>query len=280
MIAQRHIDLIKGLSNALVHHGELPAMFADVIEALEHVKQTEQVFKPAFAFEIHTIPTDDEIRIEWRKAGGAIHGPNVETVTMAEENYFALRRLLAENCLSAKPIHAAKPRLHILDCSTCHGDPEQCDKHDCGDMHRSGAPESTHASDALYVDAIMASIDRYAHVFSFVGDDSLQRQRQELNKQITQIVMRNERLMREMDGIERDLNRLVRALDVIINGEKGVAPQARLCDIVTQMRREYVPVLWSAEIRDDYTRYTQNSDEAMDMAKEGFEITAYTKVRS
>lgn len=35
---------------------------------------------------------DDELRAEWRAAGGAIHGPNVETVTMPERQYFAFRR--------------------------------------------------------------------------------------------------------------------------------------------------------------------------------------------
>lgn len=39
--------------------------------------------------------TDEEIRIEWRKAGGGIHGPNVETVTMPKAEYFGLRRSFA-----------------------------------------------------------------------------------------------------------------------------------------------------------------------------------------
>lgn len=36
--------------------------------------------------------TEDAIRAEWRAAGGSIHGPHVETMTMAEELYFAFRR--------------------------------------------------------------------------------------------------------------------------------------------------------------------------------------------
>jgi hypothetical protein len=39
--------------------------------------------------------TDDEIRAEWLKAGGSIHGPRVETVTMPEKLYFKFRRSLA-----------------------------------------------------------------------------------------------------------------------------------------------------------------------------------------
>lgn len=39
--------------------------------------------------------TDEAMRAEWREAGGAIHGPNVETVTMPEANYFKLRRTFA-----------------------------------------------------------------------------------------------------------------------------------------------------------------------------------------
>lgn len=34
-----------------------------------------------------------------------------------------------------------------------------------------------------------------------------------------------------------DIDRLVRELDVLINGEEGAAPQAKLCDIVAQMRK-------------------------------------------
>lgn len=37
---------------------------------------------------------DDAIRNEWRAAGGDIHGPNVETVTMPEADYFKFRRSL------------------------------------------------------------------------------------------------------------------------------------------------------------------------------------------
>lgn len=35
--------------------------------------------------------TPDEMRAEWRAAGGKIYGPNVETVCMTETEYFAFR---------------------------------------------------------------------------------------------------------------------------------------------------------------------------------------------
>ncbi|QZI68714.1 hypothetical protein K5F93_20235 [Pseudomonas protegens] len=42
-----------------------------------------------------------------------------------------------------------------------------------------------------------------------------------------------------------DVDRLVRELDVLINGEEGAAGQAKLCDIVAQVRRhERNPVVW------------------------------------
>jgi hypothetical protein len=40
--------------------------------------------------------TEDEMRAEWREAGGGIHGPNIETVVMSESQYFAFRRRLAQ----------------------------------------------------------------------------------------------------------------------------------------------------------------------------------------
>lgn len=36
--------------------------------------------------------TDEQIRAEWLAAGGGVHGPNVETVTMPESRYFKFRR--------------------------------------------------------------------------------------------------------------------------------------------------------------------------------------------
>lgn len=47
--------------------------------------------------------TEDGIRAEWRNAGGSIHGPNVETVTMPESAYFAFRRYLAAGAPAASP---------------------------------------------------------------------------------------------------------------------------------------------------------------------------------
>lgn len=49
----------------------------------------------------------------------------------------------------------------------------------------------------------------------------------------------NERLKVELEGYKEaqaDKNRLVRELDVLINGEEGAAKQASLCDIVSQVR--------------------------------------------
>ena len=43
--------------------------------------------------------TEDEMRAEWYEAGGGIHGPNVETVVMSEERYFAFRRRLTQTPL-------------------------------------------------------------------------------------------------------------------------------------------------------------------------------------
>ena len=37
-----------------------------------------------------------QLRAEWLRFGGGIHGPNVETVTMTEEKYFEFRRYLEE----------------------------------------------------------------------------------------------------------------------------------------------------------------------------------------
>lgn len=45
-------------------------------------------------------------------------------------------------------------------------------------------------------------------------------------------------VMREHIEAADDHQRLVRELDVLINGEEGAAPQASLCDIVSQVRRE------------------------------------------
>jgi len=36
-------------------------------------------------------PTTAMMRKEWRDAGGSVHGPNIETVTMPEEAYFKFR---------------------------------------------------------------------------------------------------------------------------------------------------------------------------------------------
>lgn len=43
-----------------------------------------------------TTMTAAKIRQEWRAAGGSIHGPNVETVTMTEADYFKFRRSLSK----------------------------------------------------------------------------------------------------------------------------------------------------------------------------------------
>lgn len=52
----------------------------------------------------------------------------------------------------------------------------------------------------------------------------------------------------------KDVDRLVRELDVIWNGEAGAAKQASLCDIVGQLRKE-VP-----KLRDDLKRCRDDMD--------------------
>jgi hypothetical protein len=38
--------------------------------------------------------SEEAIRLEWKNAGGSVHGPKVETVTMSETEYFKFRRSL------------------------------------------------------------------------------------------------------------------------------------------------------------------------------------------
>ena len=65
-------------------------------------------------------PTDDDLRAEWHKAGGSIHGPRVETVSMPEERYFAFRRMLGNLkhpdtlTLDANEVHFLATRLRRL----------------------------------------------------------------------------------------------------------------------------------------------------------------------
>lgn len=44
-------------------------------------------------------------------------------------------------------------------------------------------------------------------------------------------------VIRDMEDTMEDHRRLVRELDVLLNGEEGAAKQASLCDIVAQVRR-------------------------------------------
>lgn len=46
----------------------------------------------------------------------------------------------------------------------------------------------------------------------------------------------------DMDGVLQDHQRLVRELDVLLNGEEGAAQQASLCDIVAQVRKQGVVI--------------------------------------
>lgn len=45
----------------------------------------------------------------------------------------------------------------------------------------------------------------------------------------------------ELESVISDHNRLVRELDVLINGKEGAAEQASLCDIVAQLRSSIKP---------------------------------------
>lgn len=58
-------------------------------------------------------------------------------------------------------------------------------------------------------------------------------------------------LQADVDAVKADHNRLVRELDVLLNGEAGAAEQASLCDIVAQVRME------RAERRETLLRYVR-----------------------
>lgn len=52
-----------------------------------------------------------------------------------------------------------------------------------------------------------------------------------------------DRLVREIEGYKEVIelhNQLVRELDILLNGEEGAAKQASLCDIVRQVRKEFI----------------------------------------
>lgn len=68
------------------HHPFDPADFvtAVILAALPHLRPP-----------VVEVYGEDALRAEWRAAGGEIHGPNVETVTMPEADYFRFRSALA-----------------------------------------------------------------------------------------------------------------------------------------------------------------------------------------
>lgn len=47
-------------------------------------------------------------------------------------------------------------------------------------------------------------------------------------------------LEKDYEVVKKDHDRLVRELDVIINGEEGAAKQASLCDIVSQLKNKKI----------------------------------------
>lgn len=70
--------------------------------------------------------SDDELRAEWLAAGGEIHGPNVETVSMPEAKYFELRRRAGHE--AAQAAHGLPGR--VLPCDSgdaSAGEPEGVD---------------------------------------------------------------------------------------------------------------------------------------------------------
>jgi hypothetical protein len=75
-----------------------------------------------------------------------------------------------------------------------------------------------------------------------------------------------------------DIDRLVRELDVIINGEAGAAPQAMLCDIVGQLRKQKAH--HTTCIGDEFDKWWKNvcrfgdMDERPNLIQEAFEAGA------
>lgn len=56
-----------------------------------------------------TLISDEALREEWLNAGGAVHGPNIETVTMPESAYFQFRRSIS----GVAPAGSGDPHIHL-----------------------------------------------------------------------------------------------------------------------------------------------------------------------
>jgi len=73
-----------------------------------------------------------------------------------------------------------------------------------------------------------------AHDFFLGRDDMAQGLIGELLKQLEE----SQLFVKDLKDVISDHQRLVRELDVIWNGEDGAAPQASLCDMVAQIKKE------------------------------------------
>ncbi|WP_275272440.1 hypothetical protein [Limnobacter sp. P1] len=83
-------------------------------------------------------------------------------------------------------------------------------------------------------DAVAQQIGQYMQAYGYgIVFNKFYKQREE---QILESVQQN------YEEVMEDHRRLVRELDVLINGEEGAAKQASLCDIVAQVRREGLKV--------------------------------------
>lgn len=85
--------------------GYTPDDAVDVAAGLQHAansaEETATILRKAASTlaatgrqQVGEVQGDTEMRSEWIAAGGRIHGPNVETVTMPESDYFRFRAAL------------------------------------------------------------------------------------------------------------------------------------------------------------------------------------------
>lgn len=61
---------------------------------------------------------DELLRMEWRIAGGNFHGPNIETVTMPEADYFKFRRSLDVTAAPAVVVDEVKELIDLTKLKT------------------------------------------------------------------------------------------------------------------------------------------------------------------
>lgn len=76
-------------------------------------------------------------------------------------------------------------------------------------------------------------------------------------------------VVQDYEQIFADHRRLVRELDVLINGEDGAAEQASLCDIVAQVKRECLMAPKQAEPVDDHSGLIKRIDAAIERVTQG-----------